>query len=154
MTPPIAKTLGLDERKLPAELFERLSKRGEILRERRRRREEAWDNFGKQGRDPQGLGSVLSQITLDPAWNTNLKIAQLRNHWDQVVGEVIAAHSYAAGFVDGVLTIRTESGVWATQLTYLIPQLTVTVRERLAGLEVKEIKVTGPATSRHRRWAR
>ena len=53
-------------------------------------------------------------------------------------------HSTVAGFTDGVLTIRAESAVWATQLTYMLPQLTSTIRDRLKGLDIGEIRVTGP----------
>ena len=83
-----------------------------------------------------------------------MKLAQLRNHWDQVVGEAIANHSAVADFTDGVLTIRAESTVWATQLTYLIPQLTDTIRRNLKGLTINEIRVTGPAVGYSRKWAR
>ena len=113
MNPPIARQLNLDETKLPAEIFERLSRRG-----------------------------------------ATLKLAQLRNHWDQVVGQAIASHSAVADFTDGVLTIRAESTVWATQLTYLIPQLTDTIRRNLKGLTITEIRVTGPAAGYTRKWAR
>jgi len=56
MNPPIARQLNLDETKLPAEIFERLSRRGATLKDYRRRREEAIENFGKPGRDPAELG--------------------------------------------------------------------------------------------------
>ena len=124
MKPPIACQLHVDETKLPAEIFERLSHRGAILKDR---------------------GGV---------WAANMKLAQLRNHWDQVVGEAIANHSAVADFTDGVLTIRAESTVWATQLTYLIPQLTDTIRRNLKGLTINEIRVTGPAVGYSRKWAR
>lgn len=114
MKPPIACQLHVDETKLPAEIFERLSHRGAILKDRRRRREEAFENFGKPGRDPAELGSVMSSIAGGGVWAANMKLAQLRNHWDQVVGEAIANHSAVADFTDGVLTIRAESTVWAS----------------------------------------
>ena len=137
MKPPIACQLHVDETKLPAEIFERLSHRGAILKDRRRRREEAFENFGKPGRDPAELGSVdeLNRRRWALAGLANMKLAQLRNHWDQVVGEAIANHSAVADFTDGVLTIRAESTVWATQLTYLIPQLTDTIRRNLQRTE-------------------
>ena len=131
MNPPIARQLNLDETKLPAEIFERLSRRGATLKDYRRRREEAIENFGKPGRDPAELGSVMTTIAGNGVWAANMKLAQLRNHWDQVVGQAIASHSAVADFTDGVLTIRAESTVWATQLTYLIPQLTDTIRQRI-----------------------
>nr|WP_205832598.1 DUF721 domain-containing protein [Bifidobacterium sp. DSM 109959] len=144
----------LDETKLPAEVFERISHRGAILKDRRRRREEAIENFGKAGRDPAELGSVMTTIAGNGVWSTNLKLAQLRNHWDQVVGPGVAAHSAVADFSGGVLVIRAESAVWATQLTYLIPQLTDTIRKNLKGLTIDEIRVTGPAVGYSRKWAR
>ena len=93
MNPPIARQLNLDETKLPAEIFERLSRRGATLKDYRRRREEAIENFGKPGRDPAELGSVMTTIAGNGVWAANMKLAQLRNHWDQVVGQAIASHS-------------------------------------------------------------
>lgn len=150
MRPPVARTLKLDERRLPAEVFERLSRHGGyVLHDRatrEERREKAWESFGKPGRDPNRLGSVLTVIASDGRWMPQLKLAQLRNHWDQVVGPGIAMHSTVADFSDGVLTIHAESAVWATQLSYMIPQLTAVIRERLSGLDIEEIRVTGPRT--------
>lgn len=154
MKPPIERTLKLDERRLPAEIFERLATRGGyIMRDRKTReanREKAWESFGKPGRDPNTLGSVLDGLADGRRWAPQLKLAQLRDHWDQVVGPAIAMHSTVASVRDGVLTIRTESTVWATQLTYMIPQLTTVIRERLAGLDIQEIRVTGPQSGYRR----
>lgn len=157
MIPPVAFRLHLDQTKLAREVFERISRRGALLNDRQhlqQRREEAIENFGKPGRDPTELGNVMSTIAGNGVWSTNLKLAQLRNHWDQVVGPGVAAHSAVADFSGGVLTIRAESTVWATQLTYLIPQLTETIRGNLKGLTINEIRVTGPAVGYSRKWAR
>ncbi|WEV65806.1 DUF721 domain-containing protein [Bifidobacterium sp. ESL0764] len=151
MKPPIAEQLHLDLRKLPAEVFNRLASRAGARRDWKAREEKAWNNFGKPGRDPGKLGGVMSVIASDGDWTPHLKLAQLRNHWDLVVGPAIAAHSVVTDFRDGVLTINTESNAWATQLTYLIPQLTATIRQRLRGLEIREIRVTGPQSHNFRR---
>ncbi len=71
MNPPIARQLNLDETKLPAEIFERLSRRGATLKDYRRRREEAIENFGKPGRDPAELGSVMTTIAGNGVWAAN-----------------------------------------------------------------------------------
>lgn len=154
MTPFVTERLHIDERLLPSEVFERFAKRGNVRRDRQRARELAWENFGKPGRDPAGLASVLGDIAKNGVWIRNMKLAQLRNHWDQVVGEGIALHSVVASFADGVLIIRAESTVWATQLTYLIPQLTDTIRQRMAGLDIRQIKVTGPASGYRHAWVK
>jgi hypothetical protein len=72
MNPPIARQLNLDETKLPAEIFERLSRRGATLKDYRRRREEAIENFGKPGRDPAELGSVMTTIAGNGVWAANI----------------------------------------------------------------------------------
>ena len=153
--PPIARTLGLDPRRLPAEVFQRLDARAGIIRNRRVRADLDWESFGKPGRDPATFGAVAGAIALDADWIPHLTIAQLNDHWDQVVGAAIARHSVVDSYdeTDHTLVIRTESQNWATQLTYLIPQLTSAIAERLKGLEVERIVVTGPrAGSSRRAW--
>ena len=83
-----------------------------------------------------------------------MKISQLNNHWDQVVGPGIAQHSRVVSFRDGVLVIRAESQVWATQLTFLIPQLSATIAKKLEGLDVADIKVIGPSVGYSRKWGK
>lgn len=153
MTPPPVVLLKLDQRKLPAEVYERLASRAGARRERERDAELAWENFGKPGRDPATLGGVLGIIAGEGHWMPHLEVAKLRTQWNLVVGDAIAAHSQVAGFRDGVLDIQAESPVWATQLTYLIPQLTETIRGRLPGLDVQQVVVTGPRQS-HGRYGR
>ncbi|KAB7790364.1 DUF721 domain-containing protein [Bifidobacterium leontopitheci] len=144
MREPVTVTLHLDERKLPAEVFESIAKRAGIRRERRLQAEAAWESFGKPGRDPAKLGSVAGLLAREDHWTPYLKIAQLRTHWDQVVGAAVAQHSQVMGVIDGVMTIRADSAAWATQLTYLVPQFERTIKERLDGLDIQEIRVVGP----------
>ncbi|RSX57465.1 DciA family protein [Bifidobacterium samirii] len=160
MKPPIAVTLGLDPRRLPAETFERLAEHGGYVMRDRASREErsrkAWESFGAPGRDPSAFGSVLGALADRGRWTPHLKTAQLRNHWDEIVGPAIAANTVVADFRDGVLAIRAASPVWADQLRWLLPELSATIRERLDGLDIREIRVTGPGTGydRYRRGRR
>ena len=141
---PIARALQLDPRKLPAEVFGRLVTRAGYAANRAQREEEAWQNFGKPGRDPRTLGGVLDVLASEGSWTINLELAQLRSHWDQVVGSAIAQHSTVIGCAQGILTISTASPAWTTQLTFMVPQLTATIRQRLKDLDISEIRVTGP----------
>ncbi|PLS31034.1 hypothetical protein Uis1B_1146 [Bifidobacterium margollesii] len=146
LRPPIAQTLHLDPRKLEATVFERYTKRAAGIAKRRARAEQAWLNFGKPGRDPNTLGSVIDALATNGNWRPHLMIAQLGRHWDQVVGRAIAGHSYVASYSNGVLTIRAQSPVWATQLTYMIPRIQEKIASRLPGMPLDRIVVTGPRT--------
>ncbi|BDR53894.1 hypothetical protein KIMH_00050 [Bombiscardovia apis] len=143
MKRPIAAELRLDQRKLPAQIFGRFVKRSNSRKEREERSQLAWQAFGKPGRDPNGLSSVLEGIAQQGGWTPHLKIAQLSSHWDQVVGPVIAQHSTVTSYEQGRLTIQARTTVWATQLTYMVPQLRSKISERLQ-MPVEEIIVTGP----------
>lgn len=53
--------------------------------------------------------------------------------------------------VRGVLTIRAESQIWATQLRYMIPQLRANVEGTLGERTVRDVKiVVGPLEGRER----
>ncbi len=154
MNPPIARQLTWRRYEICRPKYSSGFRRGATLKDYRRRREEAIENFGKPGRHPAELGSVMTAIAGNGVWTANMKLAQLRNHWDQVVGQAIASHSAVADFTDGVLTIRAESTVWATQRPTLSPELTDTIRRNLKGLTITEIGVTGLAAGYTRKWAR
>ena len=142
--PPICELLNLDQRKLPAEVFDRISDRAGRLKEREERARKAWESFGKPGRDPETGGSLFNLLASNGAWIPHLKMAQMRDHWDQVVGVENAKHSYPASLRDGVLTIRCDSPAWTTTLSYMTPLLTDTIRRKLEGLTINEVRVTGP----------
>lgn len=154
MKPPITVTLKLDQRTLPAQVFERYARREDSRKIRAIRAELAWENFGKPGRDPVKLGGVATVIAKNGNWMPYLKISQLNNHWDQVVGPDVAQHSHVASLRDGVLTIAAESQVWATQLTFLIPQLIDTITRKLEGLPITDIRVRGPSVGYSRKWGK
>lgn len=141
---PAALMLRLDQRKLPALLYQRLSKVLESKAARIRRNEEAFENFGKPGRDPVGLMSVLDGFAQAHEWGPHLKVARLANDWEGVVGKAIADHCRVLSFRDGVLTVQAQSPVWATQLNYMIPQLKARIQKELEGVVVERIVVRAP----------
>ena len=147
---PVDVLCDVNPERLAAEVFRHYVARGEAIRTRAECQEAAWLSFGKPGRDPASFSKVVSQIAASDAWTPHLQMAQLSDHWDQVVGPQIAQHSTVSGFAHGVLTITTSSPAWTTQLTYMIPQLTEAICHRLDSLDIQEIKVTGPRSKR--RW--
>ncbi|RBP99660.1 DciA family protein [Bifidobacterium xylocopae] len=153
MKRPVDQSLGLDPRKLPAQVFQRFVRRSLDRKSRRRKSESAWEAFGKPGRDPLALASTVESMADHDGWVPHLKVAQLRDHWDQVVGPAIAAHSRVGSYRQGRLVIQASTPVWATQLNYLIPQLKTTVAQRLR-MPVTEVVVAGPGSSRPGPWVR
>lgn len=94
--PPICELLNLDQRKLPAEVFDRISDRAGRLKEREERARKAWESFGKPGRDPETVGSLFNLLASNGAWIPHLKMARcatIRTRWWAVEN---AKHSYPA----------------------------------------------------------
>lgn len=143
MKRPIAQELHLDPRKVPAQVFNRIVRRPFTRKNQKIEAEKAWYSFGKPGRDPSGLSSVIDRLAVQDGWTSHLKIAQLQDHWDQIVGPAIAQHSRVLSYEQGRLVIQARTTVWATQLTYLVPQLKGKITDRIR-MPVDEIVVTGP----------
>ena len=141
---PVAVALHLDERKLGAQEFKRLSDRAGLIRERRIKREQARENCGKPGRDVRGFGGVMSGFLQRAGWLPHMQIAALTEDWASIVGDVIARNTWVGAIDNGVLTIHAKSPSWTTQLTFMLPELREKVLERLNGLDIRDIRVTGP----------
>ncbi|MDD6372906.1 MAG: DUF721 domain-containing protein [Bifidobacteriaceae bacterium] len=108
----------------------------------RERRRIARENFGKPHRDPKPLSFQIALQMKDPVWRRGIALAQLTNHWADVVGEGIAHNCTPVSLEDGVLTIRPRSTTWREQLKFMVPRLVKTINDRVEGLKINDIKVT------------
>lgn len=123
---------------------------GAQQRRRRRRRprpapvEQARSGAAPDDRDPKLLGAALDNLVETKGWSTDLSVRALLGRWPMLVGPTNAAHSWPESYADTVLTVRTESTVWATSLRTIAPQLVAKLNEQLGDGTVTRIKVLGP----------
>jgi predicted nucleic acid-binding Zn ribbon protein len=78
---------------------------------------------GPDERDPQLLSSAIPRLIEDRGWTVPAAVGGVMGRWTEIVGGHIAAHCTPVEFNDGVLTVRTDSTAWATELRLLAPQL-------------------------------
>jgi len=64
--------------------------------------------------------------------------------WALLVGPMNAEHSRPEAYGDGILSVRTDSTAWATQLRHMAPQLVAMLNDQLGDGTVTRIKVLGP----------
>ena len=100
---------------------------------------------GPDDRDPTVLAAAVDRLMESKGWTTEINVHTLLARWAVLVGSVNAAHSHPESYADGVLTVRTESTVWATSLRTIAPQLVARLNEQLGDGTVTRIKVLGPA---------
>ena len=94
--------------------------------------------------DPQRINSVISELVSARAWEQGIAEGSLFTEWITVVGSDIGSHSTPISLVDGILTIKTSSSAWATQLTLISPHLLKTISNSAPGALVEEILVLPP----------
>jgi predicted nucleic acid-binding Zn ribbon protein len=68
-------------------------------------------------------------------------LSSLFSRWEEIVGPLIAAHAWPLRVVDGVLRIGVEQPGWATQLTFLAPELLRKVAAATGETSVQKIEV-------------
>ncbi|MFC8304750.1 DUF721 domain-containing protein [Specibacter sp. NPDC057265] len=109
--------------------------------------------YGK-GRDPEGLGNVVSKLVADRGWSSPLAVGSVMTHWDTLVGANIAAHCQPESFDETTLHVRCDSTSWATQLRLLTASLLAKFDEELGQGVVTKITVLGPAAPNWRKGFR
>ncbi len=95
-------------------------------------------------RDPQRLGAAVERLVDSKGWATEVDLRGFLARWSALVGPTNAAHSRPEAFADTVLTVRTDSTAWATQLRLLAPQLVAMLNGALGDGTVTRVDVRGP----------
>ena len=116
---------------------------------------------------PSRWASALEHLVDAKGWSTDLSVRALLARWPLLVGPTNAAHSWPESYADTVLTVRTESTVWATSLRTMAPQLVAKLNDaarrrhrhpgqgaRSAGPVLEEGPAVGPGRPRSSRHVR
>jgi predicted nucleic acid-binding Zn ribbon protein len=95
-------------------------------------------------RDPKPLSDAVERLVETKGWSTEISVHTLLARWGLLVGAANAAHSHPEAYADTILTVRTDSSAWASQLRYLAPRLVAMLNEQLGQGTVTRIRVLGP----------
>lgn len=105
-------------------------------------------------RDPAPLGAVVDKFVTSSGWSTDLAVHGVFGRWESIVGAEVAGHCTPERFRDRVVTVRTDSTAWATQLRLLAPTVVRRLNEELGHGTVARIDVEGPEVPSWRRGRR
>jgi predicted nucleic acid-binding Zn ribbon protein len=112
-----------------------------------------WSGPGPDGRDPQLLGAVTSDLAKTRGWSGRVAEGSVFGRWPAVVGEQIAAHAAPTTLNDGVLTVSAESTAWATQLRMVQAQLLAKIAAAVGDGVVNSLRIVGPVAPSWRKGA-
>ena len=96
------------------------------------------------GRDPRGLGDVLSGMASARGWESPLARAELLASWPDIVGADTAAHASPIGIEDGVLTVQCDSTAWAQQLRIMSATVLNSIAELFPAAGVETARFLAP----------
>lgn len=104
--------------------------------------------------DPQLINDLLKNLIQDRDWQSGLAEGSLFVNWEKLVGIEIAEHSEPITILDGVLTIRTTSTAWATQLNLISNDLLTSLQKSSPGVLVEALHIIGPQSPSWKRGVR
>lgn len=114
-----------------------------VARRRRRRTDDENEPF-TPGRDPKGVGDVLTALTREAGWDAQLAREDVVLTWNEVAGAETARHTRPVGFVDGILTVQADSTAWARQLQNMRSQILTEIIRRFPDAGVESVRFIGP----------
>ena len=115
------------------------------FRKKRRRRTDDEENAPfTAGRDPRGVGDVLSTLTREAGWDKELAREDVVRAWSDVAGENTAQHTRPVAFSEGTLTVQADSTAWAKQLQLMRAQILSEIVRRFPDAGVDAIRFIGP----------
>lgn len=98
-------------------------------------------------------GEAVNSFLDDQGWRERTRVAAAVANWPHIAGAEVAAHVQAESFTDGVLTLRTDSTAWATQMRFLAGSVRNRLDAALGAGVVTSIVVRGPEPPRTKgRW--
>ena len=95
-------------------------------------------------RDPKLLSAAVEDLVRSKGWATDINVHTLLARWALLVGTANAAHSQPEAYADAVLTVRTDSTAWATQLRLMAPQLVALLNDHLGEGTITRVTILGP----------
>jgi predicted nucleic acid-binding Zn ribbon protein len=105
-----------------------------------------WRDLPDREAAPRPLKDSLDRFARQIGASEAAPLALVFAHWEDVVGESVAAHARPVSLVRGTLKVAVDQSGWATQLRYLAPQLVERIGE-VAGpglVERLEVRVEAP----------
>ena len=94
--------------------------------------------------DPQLISDVLKNLIQDREWQSGIAEGNLFANWESIVGTEIAEHTEPIAILEGVLTIRTSSTAWATQLNLISNDVLASLQASAPGALVEKLSIIGP----------
>lgn len=90
--------------------------------------------------DPIRIGGTLGALVRSWGMENPIETARIFSAWEQIVGPEVSARCQPSSLKGGVLKVRTESAVWASEFRYLSADVIRRINSELGKEIVREVK--------------
>ena len=98
---------------------------------------------------PRPVAELLEGYLRARRWEDRIDGVAVFSHWGEIVGPALAERCEPVRLTGGTLVVRAISQTWATQLGYMVTQLTARANEVLGDGLVHDVRITvGPLQGR------
>lgn len=91
---------------------------------------------------PLPLAELLETVSTRRGWRQRLEGARVHQRWEEIAGAQLAAHTEPVRLHGGVLVVRAESSLWATEVRHLAGALVDRANAVLGAGQVHKLRVT------------
>ena len=92
------------------------------------------------GEEPVRISRALEGVARGWGMESPVEAARLFARWEQIVGPQIAARCHPTSVRGGVLRVRTDSTIWASEFKYLSADLVRRINAEVGKPIVREVK--------------
>lgn len=92
------------------------------------------------GNEPTRIGGTLGALASGWGLEHPAETARIFASWEQIVGPEVAARCRPTSLKGGVLKVRTESAVWASEFRYLSADVIARINSELGKPVIREVK--------------
>jgi predicted nucleic acid-binding Zn ribbon protein len=85
-------------------------------------------------------GRLLDSLRSFQRLGLNQALFFLRQHWSDIAGTALAAHSTPAGLKDGILSVRVDSPLMRQELTYASGRILRIAQDQLGAEAIRSVK--------------
>lgn len=96
--------------------------------------------YRRSGSGISPLGPLVKRMLENLGLQSKVRERQAMAEWADVVGEQISAVAIPADIRDGILYVSCRSSAWSNELTFLKPEITARLNERIGAEVIKDIR--------------
>lgn len=97
--------------------------------------------FENEYKSPKPISLLLDRLIQINGWEDKVAIGKIARSWSEIVGETISAHTRLGKFINGELSIKTDSSIWRSELLLRQEDIIKKINSKIGKIVVTSLKI-------------